>query len=295
MQISTSCLKVPSTPDADYLPELLHNVTIGNENDMRMLHQFLQQQSTTVGVDNSSLNTSLQPLKPERHHRHSMPPNTTTIITTPATPPAAMVNAPVEVGTNISKTKAPSTTTTTTTNNKSSISNPANITTTTTATTNTTLATTTTSSTTLITTTITTGTTDRRLADIHRKLATIATAQRSTPESSQTDSDDFSPQIARKRKGVCARDILPRFSISIEDETISGGSSSAENTREQSPLALQHQKSMDSQIGVKNHRSRSSIVKSASALGLSLMSSAGKYFFLLSFKFISVISYSFCS
>lgn len=105
---------------------------------------------------------------------------------------------------------------------------------------------------------------------------------RSTPESSQTDSDDFSPQINRKRKGVCARDILPRFSISIEDETISAGSSSTENMniREQSPLALHHQpKSMDgscsagpSSYGSKHHRSRS-IVKSASALGLSLMSS----------------------
>ncbi|KNC30597.1 hypothetical protein FF38_11951 [Lucilia cuprina] len=260
IEISTSCLKVPSTPDADYLPELLHNVTIGNDNEMRILHQFLQQPPGS-----SNQNTSLQPLKPERHHRHSMPPNTTTIITTPATPPAAMVNAPVEVGTNTTKSLA-NTVTTTTPSITSNTTKTMTSTTTSTATiTNTTLSTTATTSTTI--------TTDRRLADIHRKLATLATA-RSTPESSQTDSDDFSPQIARKRKGVCARDILPRFSISIEDETISGGSSSAENTREQSPLALQQQKSMDSHIGVKNHRSRSSIVKSASALGLSLMSSA---------------------
>lgn len=248
-------MKVPSTPDADYLPELLHNVTIGNEKEMRILHQFLQQQTAAVG---SVQNTSLLPVKPERHHRHSLPTNTTTIITTPATPPAAMVNAPVEIATNTSKSLAKATTTT-----KPSVTNAS--------------ATSITTTTTLTTTSSTTSTvtTDRRLADIHRKLATIATA-RSTPESSQTDSDDFSPQIARKRKGVCARDILPRFSISIEDETISGGSSSAENTREQSPLALQQQKSMDSHIGVKTHRSRSSIVKSASALGLSLMSSASK-------------------
>lgn len=39
-----------------------------------------------------------------------------------------------------------------------------------------------------------------------------------TPDSSQTDSDDVSPQIQRKRKTAHARDILPRFSISIEDE-----------------------------------------------------------------------------
>lgn len=40
----------------------------------------------------------------------------------------------------------------------------------------------------------------------------------STPDSSQTDSDDVSPQIQRKRKSAHQRDILPRFSISIEDE-----------------------------------------------------------------------------
>lgn len=40
----------------------------------------------------------------------------------------------------------------------------------------------------------------------------------STPDSSQTDSDDVSPQIQRKRKNTHQRDILPRFSISIEDE-----------------------------------------------------------------------------
>lgn len=40
----------------------------------------------------------------------------------------------------------------------------------------------------------------------------------STPDSSQTDSDDVSPQIQRKRKSAHQRDILPRFSISIEDD-----------------------------------------------------------------------------
>lgn len=40
----------------------------------------------------------------------------------------------------------------------------------------------------------------------------------STPDSSQTDSDDVSPQIHRKRKNTHQRDVLPRFSISIEDE-----------------------------------------------------------------------------
>lgn len=39
----------------------------------------------------------------------------------------------------------------------------------------------------------------------------------STPESSQTDSDDVSPQIQRKRKTISHKDMLPKFSISIED------------------------------------------------------------------------------
>lgn len=38
-----------------------------------------------------------------------------------------------------------------------------------------------------------------------------------TSESSQTESDDVSPQIQRKRR-LHSRDGLPRFSISMEDE-----------------------------------------------------------------------------
>lgn len=40
----------------------------------------------------------------------------------------------------------------------------------------------------------------------------------STPDSSQTDSDDVSPQIQRKRKNAHQREMLPRFSISVEDD-----------------------------------------------------------------------------
>lgn len=40
----------------------------------------------------------------------------------------------------------------------------------------------------------------------------------STPESSQTESDDISPQIQRKRHNH-NRDKLPRFSISFDDES----------------------------------------------------------------------------
>ena len=40
----------------------------------------------------------------------------------------------------------------------------------------------------------------------------------STPDSSQTESDDISPQIHRKRHSHSSRDKLPRFSISIDGD-----------------------------------------------------------------------------
>lgn len=88
----------------------------------------------------------------------------------------------------------------------------------------------------------------------------------STPESSQTDSDDVSPQIQRRRKTMHNREILPRFSISIEDEQTSQDTSSSDNTRDLSSSGSPN-------FGGSKHRSRS-VVKSASALGLSLMISA---------------------
>lgn len=224
---------MPSTPDAEYLPELLHNITIGNDNELRLLNQFLRQSSisspSASPASSAGSGTAYLQQRERQPQRHSMPATTTAIITTPATPPATIVSAAAAQAAAAELHATPHST-------------------------NTALV---------------------KAAHPHPSLipAVAAATSRSTPESSTaTDSDDFSPQIHRKRKGVCARDILPRFSISIEDETVSGGSSSAENTREQSPLALQHHhKSMDGHLG--KHRSRS-IVKSASALGLSLMSSA---------------------
>ncbi|XP_049313805.1 uncharacterized protein LOC105227351 [Bactrocera dorsalis] len=236
LDLTSGCLKVPSTPDADYLPELLHNITIGNDNELRLLNQFLRQSSisspSASPASSAGSGTAYLQQRQRQPQRHSMPATTTAIITTPATPPATIVSAAAAQAAAIAAAETHATSHSTTTA--------------------------------LV-----------KVAHPHPSLipAVAAATSRSTPESSTaTDSDDFSPQIHRKRKGVCARDILPRFSISIEDETVSGGSSSAENTREQSPLALQHHhKSMDGHLG--KHRSRS-IVKSASALGLSLMSSA---------------------
>ncbi|XP_017475015.1 PREDICTED: microtubule-associated serine/threonine-protein kinase 2 isoform X2 [Rhagoletis zephyria] len=238
LDLTSGCLKVPSTPDAEYLPELLHNITIGNDNELRLLNQFLRQSSisspSASPASSAGSGTAYLQQRERQPQRHSMPPSTTAIITTPATPPATIVSAAAAQAAAVAAAA----------NEEPNTASSA-------------------ASTALAKTTYP-----------HPSLIPAAAApSRSTPESSTaTDSDDFSPQIHRKRKGVCARDILPRFSISIEDETVSGGSSSAENTREQSPLALQHHhKSMDGHLG--KHRSRS-IVKSASALGLSLMSSA---------------------
>ncbi|XP_037940617.1 microtubule-associated serine/threonine-protein kinase 3 [Teleopsis dalmanni] len=180
---STSSLKVPSTPDSEYMPELLQNVDITDE---KVSNQQIRQSisATTMPVNKIWRKPNQQ------NFMHSMPPNNITVL-------------------NIS-TSSP-----------------------------------------------------------NKIKPTMISLNSNTPESSQTDSDDFSPQIHRKRKGVCARDILPRFSISIEDETVSEGSSSTENKREFASLILHHQKSIDNHSN--KYRSRS-IVKSASTLGLSLIS-----------------------
>ncbi|KAL5289816.1 MAST4 family protein [Megaselia abdita] len=57
----------------------------------------------------------------------------------------------------------------------------------------------------------------------------------STPESSQTDSDDVSPQIQRKRKTTTIRPILPKFSISLESCSLENLSSSTASSRDNSP------------------------------------------------------------
>ncbi|KAG4079765.1 hypothetical protein HA402_014896 [Bradysia odoriphaga] len=97
---------------------------------------------------------------------------------------------------------------------------------------------------------------NRKLVDLHQISSLASRKTISTPESSQTDSDDVSPQIQRKRK-TGHRDILPRFSISVEDEH----------------TGFDVAPSSDSPPTSLKHRSRS-VVKSASALGLSLMISS---------------------
>lgn len=81
-----------------------------------------------------------------------------------------------------------------------------------------------------------------------------------TPESSQTDSDDVSPQINRRKKTAHTRDFLPKFSISVEDEHCAG--TLAENREFPSLSQIK--------AGLIGHSSRS-VVRSASTSGLSLM------------------------
>ncbi|KAK3854107.1 hypothetical protein Pcinc_039391 [Petrolisthes cinctipes] len=99
----------------------------------------------------------------------------------------------------------------------------------------------------------------------------------STPESSQTESEDVSPQVQRRRRlHSHSRDILPRFSISGEEDWLSMESG---GLRELSPV---DEKPGTSECGMPTprvnipaspafkHRARQ-VIKSASASGLSLM------------------------
>ncbi|XP_045482551.1 microtubule-associated serine/threonine-protein kinase 3 isoform X2 [Harmonia axyridis] len=95
----------------------------------------------------------------------------------------------------------------------------------------------------------------------HKKPILDISRTLSTPDSSQTDSDDVSPQIQRKRRSAHSRDVLPKFSISMEDAS-EHSSINLEKT-----LALAR---ISSTPTSSKHKSRS-VVKSASASGLSLM------------------------
>ncbi|XP_058116552.1 microtubule-associated serine/threonine-protein kinase 4 [Anopheles ziemanni] len=107
--------------------------------------------------------------------------------------------------------------------------------------------------------------TNKRFSDFY-PLSSLK--QLSTPESSQTDSDDVSPQIQRKRKIHVHNRILPKFSISIEDDQ------SGHETSSSTPSQIVHNSSSPSSSLHNLSGSSRHIVKSASALGLSLMTSS---------------------
>ncbi|XP_032679152.1 microtubule-associated serine/threonine-protein kinase 3 isoform X2 [Odontomachus brunneus] len=102
----------------------------------------------------------------------------------------------------------------------------------------------------------------------------------STPDSSQTESEDISPQIQRKRH-THSRDKLPRFSISVDDEHILDLAAAAnKDATEES----KHNSSTDSfesfsaipMLPSARQKSRS-VIKSASTSGLSLVIPASDF------------------
>ncbi|KAK7023477.1 Microtubule-associated serine/threonine-protein kinase 4 [Halocaridina rubra] len=99
----------------------------------------------------------------------------------------------------------------------------------------------------------------------------------STPESSQTESEDVSPQVQRRRRlHSHSRDSLPRFSISGEEDLLSleGGSIRELSPVDEKPGASERlfmpRVNVTLPLLAVKHRSRP-VIKSASASGLSLM------------------------
>ncbi|CAK9805829.1 Microtubule-associated serine/threonine-protein kinase 2 [Anthophora quadrimaculata] len=95
----------------------------------------------------------------------------------------------------------------------------------------------------------------------------------STPDSSQTESEDISPQIQRKRH-VHSRDKLPRFSICIDDEhmldLIAANRDATEESKHNSSTDSFESFSAIPIIPSAKQKSRS-VIKSASTSGLSLV------------------------
>lgn len=273
LKISSRNLKLPSTPDVEYPPELLNTP---DREEIKSIHQYLKQQSlpgpSSLATYSSSASTSAIPLavssnQQQQQQKSTVIPSTTvpdsvTIVTSVTT---AIVSSFPSSTTSIAKSSTSSTICSPSTsalslpsiNRQHMISTP-NI------------------------------PANRKFIETHQISSIASRKAISTPESSQTDSDDVSPQIQRKRKTNHGREILPRFSISIEDEH--SGTSSSENAyTKENHLPISHVTpsssiggSNDNVITVGKHRSRS-VIKSASALGLSLMVSTGICHYMLFF------------
>lgn len=101
------------------------------------------------------------------------------------------------------------------------------------------------------------------------------TGNPSTPESSQTESDDVSPQVQRKRR-LHSREGLPRFSISVEDETCGLAHPILEmdqgkgSKHDGSSFLPALRMAISPILPISKHRSRA-VIKSFSASGLSLI------------------------
>ncbi|KZC12804.1 Microtubule-associated serine/threonine-protein kinase 1 [Dufourea novaeangliae] len=101
----------------------------------------------------------------------------------------------------------------------------------------------------------------------------------STPDSSQTESEDISPQIQRKRH-VHPRDKLPRFSISVDDDhmldLVAANRDMAEDSKHNSSTDSFESFSAMPIIPSVKQKSRS-VIKSASTSGLSLVIPASDF------------------
>ncbi|XP_057319918.1 microtubule-associated serine/threonine-protein kinase 3 isoform X2 [Microplitis mediator] len=94
----------------------------------------------------------------------------------------------------------------------------------------------------------------------------------STPESSQTESDDISPQIHRRRH-IHARDKLPRFSISIDgDHMIDLAAANKEIAEDKHNSSTDSFESLNiTPLPLATKQKSRSVIKSASTSGLSLV------------------------
>ena len=104
------------------------------------------------------------------------------------------------------------------------------------------------------------------------------TALPSTPESSQTESDDVSPQVQRKRR-LHSRESLPRFSISVEEERAKHEFSKSSGIPNRELLPVEEKfgslnvtpRVPGLNLSLLSKNRPRGVIKSASASGLSLM------------------------
>lgn len=160
-QTTPAAFKLPSTPDSEYIPELLNTP---DRDEIKSLNQYLRSQQHHNGSHKMSALSAALSAAGHHHPHHHQPlvSNTNTTTNHNAASPRPFIIAAVSSQQSIRSSGLTTPTSGQTPLNKSF----------------------------------------------------------TTPDSSQTDSDDVSPQIQRKRRTTHshARDILPRFSISIEDE-----------------------------------------------------------------------------
>ncbi|XP_033213967.1 microtubule-associated serine/threonine-protein kinase 2 [Belonocnema kinseyi] len=120
---------------------------------------------------------------------------------------------------------------------------------------------------------------DSQLAVVKNEVAGGTSICLSTPDSSQTESDDISPQIQRKRH-VHSRDKLPRFSISIHgDETLDLAAAhrdAADDKHNSSTDSFESFTTALPLLPTGKQKSRS-VIKSASTSGLSLVIPASDF------------------